>query len=874
MGLLAGTRLGPYEIVSPLGKGGMGEVYRARDPRLGRDVAVKVLPAELTASADARQRFEREARSISQLSHPHVCALFDVGHEGDVEYLVMELLDGDTLSHRLAQGPLPIADVLRLGAQMADALAAAHHRNIVHRDLKPGNVMLTRSGVKLLDFGLAKAAVPITAASGHDLTRSDASPLTEQGQWLGTVPYMAPEQFEGRPADSRSDVFALGLVLYEMVAGRRAFGGDTPVAAASAILHQEPPPLASARPDAPAGLVRLVHACLVKDPDARWQSARDAAIALAALSTAEPAVGAPVRRPRWIAAAPWALTAAALAAALVVWQSASSRPASPPRAELQIVPPVSAFYYSVETVAFALSPDGVTLAFVAPNASGTRQVWTRPLTSIAATPIAGTEGAQSAFWSPDGRSIGFFVGGQLKRLELPSGPAVTVCAVRGTIGHVGSWSGSEILFASIEGEGIHHVSVVDGQVTTIVKADAAGDETRVSFPAFLPGGRRFLYVARAADGNSSLMIGERGQPSRRVMPIESNAVYVDPGLLVFARDGTLVAQRFDAASGRVAGEPFAVAEAVRFFWSTSTATFSASGTALVSQSAVDRSRLTWVDRTGRVERTVGTPGLLLDVRLVSGGRALFTRAIPTMGTFDIWSLDLERGTETRLTQDDRSTDISPVLLPDDKTMIYSQSLGRAPRLTRRELGTSAPAVVITPGLGLQSITDISKDGRVLAMYERSLRGDYDVWTVPIADPAGAAVHESSDKNEGDMRFSPDGRYYSFISAATGRLELYIAPLAGGIKTRVSEEGALSARWNPAGGELFYITPDQRMMRVQVTTSPTLRTSAPSVMFSVGARGWPDYAVAPDGQRFLAIVPESFGVERPLTAILNWRPPGR
>jgi serine/threonine protein kinase len=851
----------------------MGEVYRARDPRLGRDVAVKVLPDELTASPEARQRFEREARSISKLSHAHVCALFDVGREGNVEYLVMELLEGETLASRLTKGPLPIADVLRLGGQIADALAAAHQHDIVHRDLKPGNVMLTRSGVKLLDFGLAKAAPPSAAESADVLTKSETSPLTEHGQWLGTVPYMSPEQLEGRAADARSDVFALGLVLYQMAAGRRAFGGDTSVAAASAILHQEPPPLASARPDAPAALARLVHACLVKDPDARWQSARDAMMELASMGTADQGPSAPAQRPRWIVAAPWALAAVAIVSAFVVWRSAGSRPPAA-RVELQIVPPVSALYHSVETVSFTLSPDGSTLAFVAPNAAATRQVWIRPLTSIAATPVAGTEDALSVFWSPDGRSIAFFAGGLLKRIELPSGPAVTVCAVRGTLGHFGSWSGSDILFASISGEGIHHVSVTDGQVTTLVKPDAARDETRLSFPAFLPGGRRFLYVARATDGNSSLMIGERGQPSHRVMPIESNAAYVDPGLLVFARDGTLVAQRFDAATGSVSGEPFAVAEAVRFFWTTSAAAFSVSSTALVSQSAVDRSRLALVTRDGRVERTLGTVGPILDVRIVSGGRALFSRAIPTMGTFDIWSVDLGRGTETRLTQDDRVTEISPVLLPDDRTMIYSQSLGRAPRLTRRELGTSAPAVVISPGAGLQNITDISKDGRVIAMHERTAKGDFDIWTVPVADPAAAVVHEPSDKNEVDMRFSPDGRYYSFISSATGPSELYVSPLAGGIKTRVSEEGAVSARWNPAGGELFYITPDQRMMRVPIATSPTLRFRAPTAMFGVGTRGWPDFAVTADGQRFLAIVPESFGVERPLTAILNWRPAGR
>ena len=465
MPLAPGTRLGPYEIVAAIGAGGMGEVYSARDRRLDRSVAVKTLSASIADSPDARQRFEREAKAISRLSHPHICALYDVGHEGDVEYLVMELLEGETLARRLTKGPLPISQVLRYGREIADALAAAHRQGIVHRDLKPGNVMLTSSGVKLLDFGLAK-----TTSTGGPVDGAEASTaalpasLTADGTLLGTAPYMAPEQIQGQPADARSDIFALGAVLYEMATGRRAFAGATAMAIAGSILHEDPPSFSESKVAVPPAFGRLVRTCLAKDPASRWQTAQDVAIQLTGieedsrLSTGAVAASIPRGRASWL---PWAVAAAAVTVAAVVWvrqDRAGVAPAAP--VELQLVPPTgNTYFFHVEMTTFALSPDGTRLAFVARDRAGETRIWIRSLAAIDAKPIAGTERANSVFWSPDGQSIAWFAAGTLKRQELSSGIAVPLCPVNSRLGHQGTWStNGQILFASTEGEAIHAVS--------------------------------------------------------------------------------------------------------------------------------------------------------------------------------------------------------------------------------------------------------------------------------------------------------------------------------------------------------------------------------------------------------------------------------
>jgi serine/threonine protein kinase/Tol biopolymer transport system component len=869
MSLPPGTRLGPYEVLSALGAGGMGEVYKARDSRLDRLVAVKILSPDMAVSPDARERFEREARAISRLSHPHVCALFDVGRDDDTLYLVMELLEGETLKALVANGPLPMPEVLRIGRQIAEALAAAAREGITHRDLKPANVMLTRSGVKLLDFGLAKT---VASAGASDLPT--AADLTVPGAWLGTAPYMAPEQFHGRSVDSRSDVFALGAVLFEMATGQRAFGGNTTADIASSVLRVDPPPPSSIQPDVPARFDRLVHECLEKEPDRRWQSAHDVALQLATIRDAgelpeRPPAGR--RRPlTWLA---WAGSIAATALVVAIAMHLRQPDAAPPpRLELQINPPATtAFTYSPETVRFAVSPDGQQLAFVAAGPGSTSRVWLRALSSLKAEPVAGTDGANTVFWSPDARSIAFVTGDTLKRLELASGAAVVICKVPSRVGLYGTWGRSgEILFASIDGDALHRVSTAGGDAAVFAKPDPSRDEYKVTFPSFLPDGNRYLYLARRRNGSSFLMLGDSGMASRVLMPIESNAQYVEPGWLVYAKGGALVAHSFNASTGQMAGEPVAIARSVRFFLSTSAADFSASPSgAIVFQPHIDRARLAWLDRSGREVGTVGTPGNYLDVRIDSkGGGALASRTLPATGTFDIWSFDFSRGTETRVTFDDAFTEIEGMMVPGGSSMIFAAARGRALRVMRRDLRTGRDEQLMPEGFRLQGSDDVSPDGRRLAYEERTDAGPFNLWTLLLTGTEPPSQIRSSPFNETRFRFAPDGDHYTYVSDESGRSEVYVSRLSGGGKTVVSTGGGLEARWTRDGREIVYVSPDLRMMAVPVRTTPAIQLGKPVALFTIAIKRWVSFDSSSDGSRFLVIVPEVVANEQPLTAMLG------
>lgn len=878
MSLESGARLGPYEVLSVLGTGGMGEVYKARDSRLDRFVAIKTLRADMSDSAETRERFEREARAISRLSHPHVCSVFDVGHVDGTAYLVMELIEGETLHARLRKGPLAMAQVLRMGAEIADALAAAHRMGIVHRDLKPGNVMVTPSGVKLLDFGLAKGVEPTQSSGDRDQlqTATAQAPLTAPGVWLGTAPYMAPEQLLGGPADTRGDVFALGAVLYEMTAGRRAFAGDSVSAIASAIIHADPPPVSSVRAGVPPELERLIHQCLAKEPDQRWQAAHDAALLLGAITTdvhLQPV--ASERRSRGSLLA-WAVAAAAIVVALIAGLWPGPGPSvSPGMMTLQIAPaPETTFTYTVEDVSFALSPDGANLAFVATEAGGNRRVWRRRLDSIEAAPIPGTEGATSVFWSPDSRSIGFFTADTLKRLDLTTGVALPVSAIARSIGHSGTWGADgRILFSTVTGESIYEVSTAGGTPSILVNVDRSRDEARVLFPSFLADGRRYLYVVRLQDATGWLMYVEPGRTARRLRPVESNVGMLGAGHLAFVQGGTLVAQGFDSAAGAMLGEPVAVAPVVRFFLTTAAATFATSlAGALVYQSQRDSSRLAWVDRSGRRVETVGEPGDYLDARLAQAGRTvLFSRALPNTGTYDVWSRDLARGTETRVTLDDVGTEFSPAQVPGMQDLIFSSAHGRAPRLFRRSIETGRVTPLVADTTLFQNEADVSGDGRLASYSERDENGVVSLWTIPLSGNGVPSKRHQTPINESGMRFAPDSRHYSFMSTESGRPEIYVASMAGGPKVVVSTGGGQGARWRGDGREIYYLSPDRHMMSVSVTLSTPIQLATPAALFALDA-DWQNYDVSPDGTRFLSLTRERVANEQPLTAIVNWRAP--
>jgi len=878
--LAVGTRLGPYEILAQIGAGGMGEVYRARDTRLERTVAIKVLPERFTTDLERRQRFEREARAISQLSHPNICALYDVGSQEGTEYLVMELLEGETLSERLVRGRLPLGQLVVIGSQICSALEAAHQKGIVHRDLKPGNIMLTKAGVKLLDFGLAKAIAPTLQAA--ELTKAPtaaAGPVTQSGIVVGTLHYMSPEQLEGKQADERTDLFALGTVLYEMATGRKAFSGTSQASLISAILTSEPPPVSSLQPMSPPALDRLIRTSLAKDPGERWQAAHDVGLQLRAIFEGAVTPGPAEATPRLLRVRflPWLTAGVAVAIAVAVAAlslARGPRGQSPQTMRFSVPPPANAtFSYFVEVSFLAVSPDGLQLAYVASDPQGGQRIFLRPLSGLEARPISGTEDANSLVFSPDGRSIAFFARGKLKRVELSGGAAVSICDVSPGPHLSGTWGrGGDILFSAVSRQAIYRVPAVGGAPTEVIRPDLSRGEARIAWPWFLPDGQRFLYLLRHFDGHSDLMLAEPGKKPRPVMAMQSAVQYVDPGYLVFARDGALLAQRFDPESGRVMGEPFSIAEHVRYFLSTGSASFAASrsGT-LAYQSQEDVMRLVWLDRTGQEVGTVGPPGHYLSVSIAPDGRRiLFDRARPGIGTYDIWSFDLERGTETPVTSEP-DTEVYAVWLPGEKSVAYSalRASSHAPQLFRRDLTTGKEQELL-PGGGFQIAQDVSPDGKSLVYIEGSEHGWDDVWVLPLSGGGKSVALLRAPFSKGDVRFSPDGRYLAMITSESGQPEVYVTAYPGpGERIRVSTGGAQSLRWSRDGRELLYLSADQRMMSVPVKTSPSLVLGAPTALFAVNGKGWADFDVSPDGNRFLAIVPKVVADELPLNVVVNW-----
>jgi Tol biopolymer transport system component len=853
----------------------MGDVYTARDTRLGRTVAIKVLSAALSSSPDARDRLKREARTLSQLSHPHICALYDVGEQGDIDFLVMEVLAGETLASRLAKGPLPFGQAVQLATGIASALDAAHRRGIVHRDLKPGNVMLTPTGAKLLDFGLAKPLAPLVQGSGADATVSFRREVTAEGTILGTIQYMSPEQIEGRPSDARSDLFAFGATLFEMATGRRAFTGASPAAIASAIMATDPPAVSSLQPAAPAAFDRLVKDCLAKDPDQRWQSAHDAVLLLQSIGDADPgrASPAPSRRSRAaIRWAPWVVAAAAVA--LLIARGAWQRPPDPalPQPITFTIPPPpgSRFVTFFENVEMAVSPDGTRIAFVASDAGG-RRVWLRSLAAADATPLPGTDGASSVFWSPDGNSLGFFSGAKLKRIDLPGTTAVVVCPTLSSVGYSGSWGrDGRILFASLSaGTGIMTVSSAGGTPVEERKTDPSRGEASLRFPHFLPDGRQYLYLVRDRDAGGQLMLAAEGQPPRAIMRVLSNVQYVDPGYLVYVREGTLLAQRFDVTTGRVSGDPIAIADPVNYFSTTANAHFSTSrGGVVAYQSHSDVSHLAWFDRAGKeTPIATTTPGAYLGLRMSAEGReVLLPRAQPGNGTFVLWRLDLGRGVDTRVTADP-GNEIAALWVPRRRAIVFGKGPQGPPHMVIRDETTGAESTV-TPGTEFQDAQDITPDGQWLAYTEHKSTGTFGLFVVRLAEGADRTPSDAYDSpfDHGSARFSPDGHSLAFVAGDSGQAEIYVAPFpATGRKERVSTNGGASPRWSRDGRELFYLSNGALMAAPMTAGRPA---GAPVMVFTMPSAGLTDYDVSPDG-RFLAIVPESFANQQPMTVIVNW-----
>ncbi len=887
MPLSAGTRLGPYEIVAPAGAGGMGEVYKARDTRLDRTVAIKVLPSEFAFNADLRQRLEREARSISKLSHPHICTLYDIGHQDGTDFLVMEYLEGETLQQRLQRASLPTTQLLEHGVEIADALDKAHRLGIVHRDLKPGNIMLTKSGAKLLDFGLAKfKAEPVPAG----LTRTEEATeqkLTAEGVLLGTLQYMAPEQLEGGETDARTDIFALGLLLYEMATGQPAFTGKSKASLIAAILSSEPEPIISLQPTAPPALERVVKKCLAKNADDRWQSAADLASELRWLGETGSQAGLAgplVSRRNYRERVAWASAAVLLVLAAAFGLGYFRRAPGQERA----------MHFSIALPSsvrdLALSPDGRLLAFIAPRPNGGGNVlWVHEIGSAEMRVLENTEGGSYPFWSPDGRSIGFFADGKLKRIEAAGGPAHVLCDA--SFGRGGAWNrDGVIVFAPNPAGGLARVSAAGGAVTPVTEVPAGSPHPATlshRWPSFLPDGKHFAYsqvdfADLRAEANAIYVAALDSKEQRQLVSSNSNAIYVPPGYLVFSRTtGTLMAQRFDADRLQLTGEPSAVANDAEYLSTVGRSLFSISqsGT-LVYQTAAGAtsSQLQWFDRNGKRIGTVGAPASYANPRVSPDGKkvAMDIDDPQSFGT-DIWIVNLGNGVASRLTFEP-GLDETPIWSPDGNRILWlSQQGGGNGLYLKRAAGSGNEKAFFESLPDLVLPNDWSSDGRFM-LYTTS-RPDWilQMRTVPMTGERKRLpfVHSQSSEKEG--QFSPDGHWVAYSSNESGRWQVYVAPFPGpGGKYQVSTNGGQQPRWRRDGKELFFLSPDKKLMAVPVKAGTAFEFGQPTVLFQTRAREPLSaeevftYDVSTDGQRFLINVNLEQTPPPPVNIVLNWR----
>ncbi len=910
MSLSTGTRLGPYEIVAAIGAGGMGEVYRARDTRLDRTVAIKVLPAHVAADPDLRARFEREARAVAALQHPHICVLHDVGEAPNpeasiranpanpanppnpespipnpvlVQYLVMEYLDGETLADRLKKGPLPLDQALQYAIQIADALDKAHRQGITHRDLKPGNVMLTKSGTKLLDFGLARTGAGGAGGSGGAgraggmTALPTEAPLTGQGTLLGTLQYMAPEQLEGRDADARTDIFAFGAVVYEMVTGKKAFEGKSQASVIAAILERDPPPISALQPLTPPALDQLVKRCLAKDREERWQSALDVKLQLSWIAESASVTLTPVpvagsfsrERVAWAVAG---LSLVALIAALAL--AATWRPRVGPAAASQfvILPPEKADL-GPSTTSQAISSDGRQLAFVASNSSGVRLLWIRPLDSLTARPLTGTDDATGPFWSPDSRSVAFFARGKLKRIETAGGPVQTLADASGP---GGTWSrDGVIVFSPTIFGALSRVSARGGAVSSATSLDQPATNSHL-WPFFLPDGRHFVFLARST-GNDSLYVGSLDSKEVKPVPgVSSAARYSPPGYLLFVRENTLMAQGLDATRLSTSGDPFPLVE--RVAGGTTADRFGAgfsvseNGTLVYREPFAQQTQLAWVDRTGKSIAVVAPAGIYTNPALSPDDtRVAFYQA--QGGTTDVWLMDLSRHITSRFTFEPPMNNV-PMWSPDGRLVVFASRRSGALDLYQRPSNGSGPDELLLKLSAAPIVfpSDWSADGRFLAYYRTDPKTQLALWVLPLFGDRQPFPFLRAEFNESQGQFSPDGRWMAYVSDESGKPQVYVQsfPTLTG-KWQVSPDGGSQPKWRRDGKELLYVAADGKLMSVAVRTGAAFEAEAPHALFETMLSPGPNrqnYAVSADGERFLMNTPVGAASNR-MTVVLNW-----
>ncbi len=865
--LTSGTRLGPYEIIEPAGSGGMGDVYRARDTRLDRDVAVKTLKGSFS------ERFEREARTISSLNHPNICTLHDVGQHDGSGYLVMEYIEGKVIA-----GPLPVEQAVAYGVQICEALHAAHRKGIVHRDLKPANILVTRQGIKLLDFGLAKLAAAGGAAGAGGATSQDQATiaaLTGAHTVVGTPQYMAPEQIEGRDVDGRTDIFAFGCVLYELLTGRRAFEGQTASSAMAAVLATKPRPIEELVPLTPPALERIVSRCLAKDPEERWQTARDVGAELQWVAQGGSKVGLPAlvsgrRRVRegvaWAAFAVAMLAAAGFAAA---WAGRAPEPA--PVVRFPLATPAGTQNPSPPVV----SPDGRQIAFAA-DSEGKRQVWLRPLDSLEARPLPGTEGVLRPFWSPDSRFIAFMAGGKLKKVDIAGGPPQTICDAPN--GADGSWSEKGVIL--FDGRGIDplwRVSAAGGIRQPVMLENGKPEGTPgAGWPEFLPGGEHFLYtVSEPASSEMTVMVGALDSTARTsLFKTTTRVQYAEPGYLLFVRERTLVAQKFNLRSLTLEGEPVPMGEGLGTD-DLGLASFSASrnGVLAFRGGELTGTRLLWIDRSGKETPAIDTPADYRDTSLSPDGTRVAYDVSDGNGRGDLWIRDLVRGVSSRFTFD-AAAEINPLWSPDGRRIIYTSRAKGPGGLYLKDASGTREAEALLVNADENYVSDWSPDGRVVLFTARGDGSgtDWDIWSMPAAGDGKPVPVVQTRFIEMWATFSPDGKYIAYQSSESGRTEIYVHEFpAARNKWQVSTEGGSEPYWRKDGRELFYRS-GSRLMAVPLQIGETFSAGTPVPLFqtrfaTVTVRG--RYRPAPDGQRFLVLGPLAREAEQPAAVVLNW-----
>ena len=889
MSLAPGTRIGSYEVLSIVGAGGMGEVYKARDPRLKRDVAVKVLPATVAADSDRLARFEREAEVLAALNHPHIAAIYGLEAADGLNALVMELVEGEDLADRIARGPIPVDEALPIARQIADALDAAHEQGIVHRDLKPSNIKVRSDGtVKVLDFGLAKVTEPSGGSSrGLSMSPTLSNHATQAGIILGTVAYMSPEQAAGKPVDKRSDVWSFGVVVLEMLTGRPVFTGETLSHVLASVLKSDPDWTALPA-TVPARVVNVLRRCLQKDRKQRVRDIGDVSFALdgtfeTAAPQAMPGDASSAKRERlaWMAAV---AVAAVAIVALAIPAARHLRATPPPETRVEIVTPATD-----QPVSFALSPDGRQIAFVA-SGNGESRLWLRSLATTTAQPQAGTEGARFPFWAPDGRSVGFFVTNAVKRLDLGGGAPQTLASV--VNGSGGTWNAEGVIVfaSSMNTTHLMRVSAAGGAMTAVTALGP--QQTGHATPYFLPDGRRFVFYVRGASDTSGIYLGTLdGSAPLRLTAADGGGVYLpagqtsvaeraSSGWLVWVRAGTLVAQRLDVAKGALTGEPVTVAEDVavdtRYRIGVSVAT---TGLVAYRTGAGSQRQLTWFDRSGTVRGTIGEPDASLsNPRVAPDGRRVAVQRT-VQGNDDIWLLD---GARTSRFTFDPAPDMRPVWSPDGTRIAFTSTRTGAGDLYQKLTSGAGTEERLVTSDQLKNAYSWSPDGHFLLFNSSDAQTNTDLWVVSMVGNRAPSVFLKTPFREVNAVFSPDGRWVAYMSNESGRQEIYVRPFAGtsaaGGQSQVSTAGGAFPVWRHDGKELYYLNPAGAMMAVPITIiGATLEPGVPLLLFPTQIAGGGreaqqgrQYDVATDG-RFLINVVAAGASTVPITLLMNWNP---